>query len=229
MGKKPSLKKAQQQPGEPFFPPVLHQFLERGQRDGFSRGLECMMDDKVILVRKFFTAAICEQLIAHFSRPNVLELFHQRGSRDYAERLNDRASVTDPETALKLWRKLYGSLAQDPHVMQDLHFRGAKGLNPQLRLYRYQKGHHFGKHYDESVMVPGVGQTQWTVLIYLSGDDTLEGGDTIFYSPQGRDHEAIHPSPGLVLLHKHGDDCLLHEAQMVLKGVKWVLRSDIIF
>ncbi|AAS50787.2 ABR017Cp [Eremothecium gossypii ATCC 10895] len=229
MGKKLHLKKAQQHPGEPFFPSELHQFLDRAPRESFLPGVECMLDDKVILVRKFFTAAVCEQLIAHFSRPNVLELFHQRGSRDYAERLNDRASVTDSETALKLWRKLHAVLAQDPHVMQDLRFSGAKGLNPQLRLYRYQKGHHFGKHYDESVSVPGAGRTQWTVLIYLSGGDSLEGGDTVFYKYHERGHEAVHPMPGLALLHKHGDDCLLHEAQMVMRGVKWVLRSDIIF
>lgn len=39
----------------------------------------------------------------------------------------------------------------------------------------------------------------------------------------------IHPSKGMALLHKHGDDCLKHEAEIVENGEKWVLRSDVIF
>jgi hypothetical protein len=33
---------------------------------------------------------------------------------------------------------------------------------------------------------------------------------------------------GMGLLHKHGDDCLLHEGREVKAGVKWVLRSDLV-
>ena len=28
----------------------------------------------------------------------------------------------------------------------------------------------------------------------------------------------IHPNKGMALLHKHGDDCLKHEAEMVANG-----------
>lgn len=34
---------------------------------------------------------------------------------------------------------------------------------------------------------------------------------------------------GLALLHRHGDDCLLHEGRPVVKGIKWVLRSDLMY
>jgi hypothetical protein len=33
---------------------------------------------------------------------------------------------------------------------------------------------------------------------------------------------------GMALLHKHGDDCLLHEGREVKSGEKWVLRSDLV-
>lgn len=32
---------------------------------------------------------------------------------------------------------------------------------------------------------------------------------------------------GMALLHKHGQDCLLHEGREVLEGEKWVIRSDL--
>lgn len=54
------------------------------------------------------------------------------------------------------------------------------------------------------------GKTTWTLLLYLT-DDCI-GGETVFY-PRDREVEkeavAISPEAGMVLLHKHGDDCLL--------------------
>lgn len=40
---------------------------------------------------------------------------------------------------------------------------------------------------------------------------------------------AVAPRPGLALLHKHGEHCLDHEAAEVRSGVKYVLRSDVVF
>lgn len=190
---------------------------------------EIILNDKVILIGKFFSHSLCQALITTFANSKLMESFRQRGTKDYAERFNDRLSVKDPEIASVIWDRLWKILQSDEYLIQDLGFGKAKGLNPQLRVYRYEKGHHFGKHYDESVNVNKVGKTKWTLLIYLSGDDHLVGGDTVFYSPYGNNHRAVHPSRGLALLHKHGVDCLLHEAEMVRNGTKWVLRSDVVF
>lgn len=41
---------------------------------------------------------------------------------------------------------------------------------------------------------------------------------------------SVRPAVGLALLHLHGEDrCLEHEANVVLQGVKYVLRSDVVF
>ena len=40
---------------------------------------------------------------------------------------------------------------------------------------------------------------------------------------------AVAPRPGLALLHLHGDDCLEHEGAEVLSGIKYVLRSDVLY
>ena len=83
-------------------------------------------------------------------------------------------------------------------------------------------------------------KTTWTLLIYLTGTSTgCVGGETVFYpdlgpakSFSGKSSEesgsiSIEPDVGMALLHKHGQDCLLHEGKRVEKGEKWVLRSDI--
>jgi hypothetical protein len=32
---------------------------------------------------------------------------------------------------------------------------------------------------------------------------------------------------GMLLLHKHGNECMLHEGREVTAGEKWVIRSDL--
>ena len=74
----------------------------------------------------------------------------------------------------------------------------ADGLQAQLdRILfaaRYERGHHFGRHIDESNRV-GSRETRYTLLIYLSGGPVpaantgaesaatapLKGGETLFY------------------------------------------------
>lgn len=190
---------------------------------------DIQQDDKVITIGKFFDKNICDSLIKTVTDWKVLECFEQKGTKDYAARYNDRFSITNEQITDVIWSKLKSCLNQDQYILKQLKFENAKGLNPQLRIYRYEKGHYFDKHYDESVHVTGLGTTQWTLLIYLSGGEDLVGGDTIFYSAYEKVATNVHPMAGLALLHKHGDDCLLHEAQMVERGIKWILRSDVVF
>lgn len=137
-------------------------------------------------------------------------------------------------------------------------FETCIGLNDNLRIYRYLPGHYFGQHYDESVKAsvlptntsddaqPLSGTTLWTLLIYLTGEaeGEVSGGGTIFYPneheaatynslPQAKQEQtsAVHVrlKKGMLLLHKHGDDCYLHEGELVKAGVKWIFRSDLVF
>ncbi|KZV87955.1 hypothetical protein EXIGLDRAFT_773169 [Exidia glandulosa HHB12029] len=83
-------------------------------------------------------------------------------------------------------------------------------------------------------------RSEWTLLVYLTGvEDGVEGGETVFYpearvmSKQGSKASSsearVSLSRGLALLHRHGHECALHEGAAVLKGTKWVLRSDVLF
>eukprot|EP00899_Mesostigma_viride_P018151 jgi/Mesvir1/26337/Mv22514-RA.1 len=55
----------------------------------------------------------------------------------------------------------------------------AVGLNPNIRIYRYQPGQRFGRHIDESVDVmtsDGMrAHTTYTLLIYLNGEGSAGG------------------------------------------------------
>lgn len=201
---------------------------------GFLPTPDIVSEGQIITMKKFFSAEYSNELIKSFTTQLKLETTPLIKSKDYAVRVNDRALVEDFEPASNLWDYLQKILLHEYNDETIDEFQSAKGLNPQLRIYRYTKGHHFGQHYDESVKVnhPKLkGHTKWTLLIYLTGDEEFIGGDTIFHPVNLRDDESIsvHPSKGTALLHKHGDDCLLHEAQLVKDGVKWVLRSDVVF
>lgn len=56
-------------------------------------------------------------------------------------------------------------------------------------------------------------KTTWTLLLYLtSASEGCEGGETVFY-PNDRkvrkEEIAVPPEAGMLLLHKHGRDCML--------------------
>lgn len=79
---------------------------------------------------------------------------------------------------------------------------------------------------------PVPAKTTWTLLVYLS---RCEGGETVFYPEAEGGRKGSAPEPvvvevqaGLALLHRHGEECLLHEGREVRGGEKWVLRSDLV-
>ncbi|OBA23887.1 hypothetical protein METBIDRAFT_34590 [Metschnikowia bicuspidata var. bicuspidata NRRL YB-4993] len=224
------------------FPQNLYTLNANFKSSFFKPVPESVVENQIITIEHFFTDEFCNELITDFSNKLTLETTPLIKSREYAARHNDRVSVTSLPAADALWKYLRSVLMEVPQydaseldLIRQI-FKNAKSLNPQLRIYRYIKGHHFGKHYDESVSCPLAhdakikGKTKWTLLIYLTGDDEFSGGGTIFH-PEIRDSMPlnIHPSKGMALLHKHGDDCLKHEAEIVRSGVKWVLRSDVTY
>jgi hypothetical protein len=74
-------------------------------------------------------------------------------------------------------------------------------------------------------------KTTWTLLLYLTSTaEGCIGGETVFYPRDRRsqrDEIAVPLDTGMLLLHKHGDDCLLHEGREVTAGEKWVIRTDL--
>lgn len=147
----------------------------------------------------------------------------QCGTRYMASRECYRLSFHDA----KMSHRIFERIRDSSHIMTKLRstqlFPGAPiTCNPNLRMYKYEPGMSFGKHIDESNIIPGQGITRVTVLIYLSD---CEGGATRFES-----NVAFEPRQGSILLHVHGEEwCLEHEADPVVSGTKYVLRTDLVY
>ena len=80
----------------------------------------------------------------------------------------------------------------------------------------------------------------------LTSVETISGGETIFYKngsvANGKKTEkrekktldssvfaSVKPEAGKVLVHAHGHRCMTHEGAAVLQGVKYVLRTDVVY
>ncbi|GAQ86901.1 2-oxoglutarate (2OG) and Fe(II)-dependent oxygenase superfamily protein [Klebsormidium nitens] len=184
-------------------------------------------------VQGVFSEAECHR----FVEAAETRRFQHQGSRGpkfgEAYRDNGRLAVEDADLAQSIWDSGLGSL-----LVKLLQIEGKwpSKFNPNVRIYKYEKGQKFGKHVDESVRVDRGLYTGYTLLVYLSGGRTtapekeaLKGGETVFYGRRGVQVAKVAPETGLALLHVHGDRCLLHEAREVKQGVKYVLRSDVVF
>ncbi|WP_245119047.1 2OG-Fe(II) oxygenase [Hymenobacter volaticus] len=127
-------------------------------------------------------------------------------------RNNNRAFHKSEELAEQLWDKV------QPFVPAQIGNSNAIGLNELFRFYRYQRGHQFKGHYDESYIRNELESSYFTFMIYLN--DNFQGGDTTFQGLR------VQPKQGMALLFLHS---LYHEGSEVTQGVKYVLRTDVMY
>lgn len=175
------------------------------------------LHESIWILRHYLSVNECRNWIAYMEE-HAPEHCQQRGTRYLAERECYRLSRDDPDTA----KRLFDRLATQTPLLQSCLPHGAIACNPNIRLYKYTKGMRFGKHYDDSQAVKHIGVTRYTILVYLS--DCQGGGHTSFEG-----NIRVQPEPGLLLLHEHGDACLQHQADPVLVGTKYVLRTDLVY
>ncbi|CAN8100683.1 unnamed protein product [Discula destructiva] len=198
---------------------------------------EVMLDSRVMLIRNFWPTRLCRDYVS-FLRTLSFTTTPGRPKRGEAARVNDRFQVHDQAFADRLW--LQTGLKD---VLEAEHWKNLWGghvvsLSPNIRVYRYSPSQFFGAHYDDSNVLtvdtdqgPVLTKTTWTLLLYLtSATDGCQGGETVFFPrdrPLAKEEIAVPPETGMVLLHKHGNDCMLHEGREVTAGEKWIIRSDL--
>ncbi|TEB36156.1 hypothetical protein FA13DRAFT_1727721 [Coprinellus micaceus] len=206
--------------------------------------LECtvVMEDQILIIDDLFSPQECKEYVK-FIDNLPLELTPPP-KKDEATRVNHRFSITSLDFSQKLHSLLSPHLPSFPYpssvhpkrraALAEGSPRHPHSFNSNIRIYKYTKGQYFGPHYDDSVKDALTGDTsEWTLLIYLTGEeDGVQGGETLFHQDQrGKPRETITPplKRGSALLHRHGFECMLHEGSPVLKGTKYVLRSDLMF
>ncbi|MFZ3194144.1 MAG: 2OG-Fe(II) oxygenase [Moraxellaceae bacterium] len=176
-----------------------------------------------------FTAEECQQFI-DVSEQKGYEAATITLGRNHFElrtevRNNDRVIYDDPQLAEQLFVRLRDLLPA------KLHGWDLVGLNERFRFYRYQSGQTFKPHWDGIYARSDWESSQLSLLIYLSAD--FVGGETIFYQDTAMRKPCLEtrqavvvPQQGQVLIFEHQQ---LHEGAPVTSGIKYVLRTDVMY
>lgn len=180
----------------------------------------------VITVDGFFTPAECNDLIARSEAESYEEatiMTANGGIMAKGVRNNDRVISDDPDMAARLWERLK-TLLPSPYRNRFV----PVGLNERFRFYRYGPGQKFEWHQDGSFSREDRDERSlFTFMVYLN--DECEGGETMFrhLPPHNGPHEfAVKPRTGTALLFLQP---LWHTGAEVRSGVKYVLRSDVMY
>ena len=127
-------------------------------------------------------------------------------------RNNARVILDDMARAEALWQRVRPEV---PHVLEG---RQAIGLNERFRFYRYDPGERFAPHTDGPYRRANGEESLLTFMVYLN--EGFSGGETNFGEVW------VTPETGLGLIFDH---YLLHEGAAVIRGRKYVLRSDVMY
>jgi prolyl 4-hydroxylase len=129
-------------------------------------------------------------------------------------RNNDRVVFDDPDLARELFSRIRGAIAPRLCGMRAL------GANERFRCYRYSPGQRFAPHYDGAFARSERECSLLTLMVYLN--EGFTGGATTFHDWDVH----VKPRTGMALLFQHR---LLHEGCELIEGVKYVLRSDVMY
>ena len=176
----------------------------------------------------------CEQLIALSERRGYEQALVNVGNgRQVAMsdvRRSSRWMVDSESAADELWRRIERHVPDI--VAKSRSGKGttvgwyASGLNERLRFLKYNPGDYFAPHQDGSFQAKGQ-VSHMTVMLYLNSAG--KGGETKFLNPHGGNDDKtvdVVPRRGLCLVFDHW---LLHERAMLLKGVRYAVRTDVMF
>lgn len=127
-------------------------------------------------------------------------------------RNNNRILHNDVELAKLVWD------SAKEFAPQSIGLSMAIGLNELFRFYKYQPGQLFKRHSDQSFIRNQYEASYYTFMIYLN--DGYQGGETRF------ENVVVNPRQGCGLIFLHS---LPHEGAEVTQGIKYVLRTDIMY
>ena len=172
----------------------------------------------IVLIEALLAHAECGQLIDSIERadPTPAPINTVDGvQRNPDVRNNDRTMIEDAEFAAKLFERAKARIP--PQVFG----RNVVGVNELFRCYRYRPGMKFSPHTDGAYERSPTERSFYSFLIYLN--EVEAGGQTNFLvEPE----LSIEPKAGLGVIFQHP---ISHEGAVVTKGVKYVLRTDVMY
>ncbi len=129
-------------------------------------------------------------------------------------RNNTRVIFDDPSLAKTLFERTRDKLPRKLLAMRVV------GCNERFRGYRYAPGQRFALHTDGSFVRHDRERSLLTFMLYLN--ENFDGGETAFPKAD----VVVIPQTGHALVFQHP---LLHEGCEVTRGVKYALRTDVMY
>ncbi|MEO1053041.1 MAG: 2OG-Fe(II) oxygenase [Bacteroidota bacterium] len=174
-----------------------------------------ILEGDIILIKDFWTANKCQEYIAKTEDIGYKEALVNTGRgqrRMPGIRNNERVLLEDKHLADELWEELQHIAPQTVGLSKSM------GLNELFRFYKYSTGQRFKKHRDGSYVRNEFEASYFTFMIYLNQD--YQGGETAF------EDLVISPETGDAIIFPHS---VFHEGKEVVIGLKYVLRTDIMY
>lgn len=169
----------------------------------------------VFTLRGFLGPDACAELIAFGDRLGYGEAVISTDDGDQLlkdARNNDRIILDDAALSARLY-----TAARD-HLPQQIDGWRLSGFNDRLRFYRYGSQQYFKWHQDGTFRKSDREESFLTFMVYLN--DGYGGGHTQFK------WDTVAPQAGMALVFPHR---LMHQGSEVTSGVKYVLRTDVMY
>ena len=182
-----------------------------------------------LLIKKAFSSEFCDSLVdAHRHTFKPAQLNYPTSYRN-----NERQIKDDPALSKVLFEEI------KKYIPREIVIRGISDLehgkwdlqrlNPRIRICRYAEGQYFNKHLDGVYYESRQVQSKLTFMIYLNGGNgEFAGGRTLFFPSKEDDHIIgfYQPCKGDLIIFDHN---LWHSGEALIKGEKFILRSDILY
>jgi len=187
-----------------------------------------------VLDGKWGTCFVLEKALGPAECLNLIEAARTRGfgkavpAYPLSYRNNSRLVVDDAELAEALFYRIRRQLP-DPIVDEDGAGWRLVGLNKRFRFCRYGPGEFFTIHRDGVFHSSAKQCSRLTFMIYLNSSCDFEGGSTRFFpssDPAGAPLASVAPQNGTLIVFDHR---LWHDGALVTGGIKYIMRSDILY
>jgi len=165
----------------------------------------------------------CKSIIGYGESLGFEKLFNTNPNY----RTNTRIVLSDPAFAQLLFQRIQKVVPDQRKLADESNWR-ISGLNTTFRLCKYTPGQFFKRHEDAYYAESENRTSFYTVNLYLN--EQFEKGATRFFEADSEEAYAkVQPTTGRALIFEHFEESFPHDGEAVENGVKYLLRTDVMY